>query len=773
MPSAETATSTDTGTGTTGVRWQRGELILAIGVFVALMAALLPLLKVVDPSAWVAGAVFVPLAVLAAGCAARWYRLPAVAVSLIEAGVWVVLITLVFLRDTALVGIIPTLASIQEVPALVRQAVDEIIVGAAPLTASPALAFLIVGSMGLLAIVIDHVVITARMPLVAAVGLVAVSLIPSIAVPSAFDVIGFALLAAAVLFLLRTETRTRNQPPARPRARGFSTPASTSATALGIGAIAVIVAIVATPLLPTPASRAGDVGIGTASINPNLTLGDDLRKPKDVQVLTFTSTMPNVPYLRAVTLSSFNGKVWLPDRTDSTPVGRGAGFGDVQVDSDIKVEEYQTKVTIQNLVTQYLPIPFPAVAIDGLTGQWAVMPQNRTVIGSTTTVQGLSYEVITDLPEPTLEQIRAASARLGSDNPYDHSLPPNTPAIIGGLARQLTDGAGSDYDALVDLQNWFRGSDFTYSLTAPVRDGYDTSGVASVTAFLKQKEGYCIHFASAFAMMARELGMASRIVVGYLPGTDTTASFQGDSVYSVSSAQLHAWPEVYFQGIGWIPFEPTKSLGNATNFVSGVTGSADSQDGTDATTSPDQASPSPTTSVDANGRQFGDDQNLTSANPASQSVPWALGALGVLIVLAIPSVVGFIRRRRQDAAARDGDPEAAWVSVQETAIDLGIPVPASESARAFGRRLVREHGVPPDPMGVLIGAIEQSAYAQDGQRWYWQDAELAASSVAVRVAMLRSAPAGRRWLGLLFPRSLVVRPGSVYAGSAERVGARR
>ena len=80
MPSAETATATDT--GTTGVRWQRGELILAIGVFVALMAALLPLLKVVDPSAWVAGAVFVPLAVLAAGCGARWYRLPAVAVSL-------------------------------------------------------------------------------------------------------------------------------------------------------------------------------------------------------------------------------------------------------------------------------------------------------------------------------------------------------------------------------------------------------------------------------------------------------------------------------------------------------------------------------------------------------------------------------------------------------------------------------------------------------------------------------------------------------------------
>ena len=71
---------------------------------------------------------------------------------------------------------------------------------------------LIVGGTGLLTIVVDHVVLTARMPLLAAIGLIAVSLIPSIAVPGEVDVMAFVLLAAAILFLMRTDTRSREEP---------------------------------------------------------------------------------------------------------------------------------------------------------------------------------------------------------------------------------------------------------------------------------------------------------------------------------------------------------------------------------------------------------------------------------------------------------------------------------------------------------------------------------------------------------------------------------
>jgi len=189
-----------------------GEWLLTLVLLIALLAALLPVMGVVKPGGWLLGSVVIATLVLAAGYGARRLRLPAVAVSLIEAGVWVAMMTVVFLRDTALLWIIPTPETIRAVPPLVDDAMDEIILGAAPLEDSIPLAFLIVGAMGLLAIIVDHVVLTARMPLLASIGIVAVSLIPAIAVPREVDVMAFVFLAVAILSLIRVETRSRERP---------------------------------------------------------------------------------------------------------------------------------------------------------------------------------------------------------------------------------------------------------------------------------------------------------------------------------------------------------------------------------------------------------------------------------------------------------------------------------------------------------------------------------------------------------------------------------
>ena len=94
------------------------DLTLTIGVLVAILAALLPLMRVVRPSGWLLGSIVLAVAVLAAGFIARRYRLPAVAVSLIEASVWVVFMMLVFLRDTALLWVIPTPETVRALPGL-------------------------------------------------------------------------------------------------------------------------------------------------------------------------------------------------------------------------------------------------------------------------------------------------------------------------------------------------------------------------------------------------------------------------------------------------------------------------------------------------------------------------------------------------------------------------------------------------------------------------------------------------------------------------------
>jgi hypothetical protein len=139
--------------------------------------------------------------------------------------------------------------------------------------------------------------------------------------------------------------------------------------------------------------------------------------------------------------------------------------------------------------------------------------------------------------------------------------------------------------------------------------------------------------------------------------------------------------------------------------------------------------------------------------------------LGILLALAIPALLRELRRRQMIASARTGDAAAGWLAVQDAAIDLGIDVPASESPRSLGTRLVQEHSAPAAEMSLLISSIERASYAPGGKHAFWQGEAIAEAATRVRAAMLASVDPPRRLLAILVPRSLVIRPGSVYAGS--------
>nr|WP_246414695.1 DUF3488 and transglutaminase-like domain-containing protein [Microbacterium thalassium] len=733
----------------------------------ALLVTVLPLLRVVTPGPWLGGTVVLMTALLATGYIARRLRLPAVAVSLAEAALWLVFMSAVFLGSVSLLGFIPTVSSVQAVPVFIEAAMDAIYHGVAPMEATEPLAFLIMGATGLLTIAVDHVVITARMPLLAAIALVMVSLIPAIAVPVEPDILAFVLLAACILFLVRAETQSRDPSPAR---GGESAPAAVplagvTATAVGIGAVAVVVALVVTPTLPQPVLRAGSNPFGTGvGLDASLELGDDLRRPREIEIMRIHSSAPSPPYLRATTLSDFDGEVWNPDISRSIPLDSPSEFGDVSVAEGIRVDEYVTTVEVENLSSTWLPVSYPAVTVTGLVGQWAAVPWNRTVVARAGSSQGETYQVTTHVPRPTLEQIRAAEA-VWPGLPNDTtSLPDGVPAIVGQLARQVTADAFTDYDKLAALQAWFRGTDFRYSLSAPVDAGFDGSGAEAIAQFLEVREGYCIHFASAFAMMARELGMPSRIVVGFLPGSSTTEVIDGETVHSITTSRTHSWPEVYFEGIGWVAFEPTNSLGSPTAFSSAT---SDPLAGIPGVTASAQASASATPTAGERPQDLGQDQTGSASGPLTASGegwPPAAVALVIAALLTLPAVAREIRRRGRLAQAAEGDAGAAWALVQDTAIDLGIPVPPAETPRALGERLVARYGAPPEVMGQLVNAIERAAYAPSRAQ-YWEGDVLPGAAIAVRAALMAQVPVSRRALAVIAPRSLIVRPGTAYAAA--------
>lgn len=743
-----------------------GQAALALGIFVALIATTLPVLRVVGPGWWVASGLGLAAVLLTIGVVLRRIGVAPLAATAIELVLWVFGVTAMFFGPSAYAGFVPSPATLSAMWAAIGGAVQEMAVGAAPLEPTPALSFFVVASIGALTVVLDHVVLTTRMPLLGAVALVAVALVPAIAVPAPMDVFAFALLAASILFLLRTDTRTR---------AGRSAPGSagTTISAIGIAAVALTVAVVVTPLLPAPDTRTSAIGgVSNTGINPTLRLGDDLRRPNPVEVLRVHTSDARAPYLRAVTLSSFVGDVWRPDQRESTPVDGGQGFGPLGANSDVALNEADTHVEIEQLDTAFLPVPFPATEITGLTGDWGIVPDNRTVVGADTFTGGQSYEVITQAPRPSLEQIRAATSRGANVDPQLREIPDGTPDIIAQTARAITAEATNDYDAAAALQRWFRSSEFSYSLRAPVEDGFDGAGVDAIAQFLEVREGYCVHFASAFAVMTRSLDMPTRIVIGYLPGMGTDERVDDRLVYSVTSDLLHSWPEVYFEGIGWVPFEPTNSLGVATVFTT-ATG--------DATERPDQAptdQPEPTASTAPTDRPDTPDTPQAggqSTGGGSGGVwPATLAVLLGLAVLAAPAVTREVVRRRALAAADAGDEGAAWRFVQTTAIDLGIRVPPSESPRAFGARLIAV-GAPAEPMHALVGAIEHASYAPAGAVAAGRTRSgrsLASAAIAVRAGLGAAAPPARRTLALLAPRSLVVRPGTDAAGAGSRAAAR-
>jgi hypothetical protein len=160
------------------------------------------------------------------------------------------------------------------------------------------------------------------------------------------------------------------------------------------------------------------------------------------------------------------------------------------------------------------------------------------------------------------------------------NVPRALPERVASLARSIVEdsGAQTDFDKASALESYLFSS-YTYTLDTD----YTPPGEDFVDHFLfSMRSGYCTHFASALAVMARCVGLPSRYVEGYtMPGERGE-----DGAFRVTNAEAHAWVEIYFEGYGWKRFEPTSSyqgwgaaLGGADGSLSGehVVGAGRSQ----------------------------------------------------------------------------------------------------------------------------------------------------------------------------------------------------
>ena len=165
--------------------------------------------------------------------------------------------------------------------------------------------------------------------------------------------------------------------------------------------------------------------------------------------------------------------------------------------------------------------------------------------------EGMEYTTHALLLAPTVSMLRSAegSAPVWVTDRYLQT-PPNLSQGIRALAQRLTAGRPTQYDKVSAVTDYLRSAIKYSPEIAPA-----PSGVDPIDWFLfTWKSGYCNYYATAEVLMLRSVGIPARMVVGYAQGQR-----EPDGRFTVRERDAHAWPQVYFSGIGWVDFEPTSS----------------------------------------------------------------------------------------------------------------------------------------------------------------------------------------------------------------------
>ncbi len=158
------------------------------------------------------------------------------------------------------------------------------------------------------------------------------------------------------------------------------------------------------------------------------------------------------------------------------------------------------------------------------------------------------YSVLSAVPAVSEDQLRAA----GRDYPEPvrrlYLALPDIPQRVRDKTMEIVAGIDNPYDQAVAIERYLRQFEYTLDLEEPPSD----QDVVDYFLFDLQK-GYCDYYASAMVVMARLIGIPARLAVGYASGFYDEFADE----YTVTEAEAHSWPELYFPPYGWIPFEPT------------------------------------------------------------------------------------------------------------------------------------------------------------------------------------------------------------------------
>ncbi|MFY9914842.1 MAG: DUF3488 and transglutaminase-like domain-containing protein [Nocardioidaceae bacterium] len=625
-------------------------------------------------------------------------------------------------------GLFPTGQTIDRLDASIRSAMDIAQKYAAPAPPSPGLTLLVVFYVGLIAVLVDFIAVTLHRVPLAGLPLLALYSVPVAALPNGVPFLAFLPGAAGFIAMLMIDERDRLAHWGRLVARNMSVDQEAtidtrglSATGRRISSLALASAVVI-PLFipvfsPTLLNGNGRGGNGNGEqlsfSDPMVSLANSLRRPSPVDLLRVTGDV-RPQYLRLSVLDVPGPNAWTVSPIDlsRTQPANSILPGPSGLEGFVSTTSHSMRIDpLADFPSDssWLPVPFDIRSV-GVNGDWSYIDSDQTVTANTNlaAVSLREYPVSYAVVRPTQEQL-INSGRPPADVLRDYGkVPTGVPPVVGDLARAVTNGATSHYQQAQMLQSWFRDSnEFTYDLQTGYGYGYQ-----AMQKFLEKRRGFCQHFSATMAMMSRELGIPSRVVVGFLK----PERLDSDG-WVFTSDNVHSWTELYFAGVGWTLFDPTPNVGApyppwAPLFDPNKIPESPTVNTASESTAPTQK-PRDTARTTTDAVASG-----TSGPSSGGSIPsrwWLVGVL-VLGLAMLPAVSRLaIRRRRMSRPVEAGEAaESAWVELRDHILDLRLPWTGSMTPRA--RRRSVEPMLEGDPEGLAALArlaliVERSRFA--------------------------------------------------------------
>jgi transglutaminase-like putative cysteine protease len=425
----------------------------------------------------------------------------------------------------------------------------------------------------------------------------------------------------------------------------------------------------------------------------------------DEQMFTVHTTDPE--NWRLAVLDRFDGVTWTSGASFVTAGTR------VPPDEHASRHQNETSVqqhfTIQNLPGVWVPAADRPRTIKGLGV--TVDPVSGVLTSPRQLRSGQAYSVTSTARDYDPDQLAEAEPARDAEGRAATALPESPGTTVNNaqvpafrrLAQQVTRDQSTGFQRAAKLADYLR--------TAA---RYDVSGLpghtyAQLDYFLtRSKRGTSEQFATSYAVLARAVGLPTRVVVGFRPGVGGNGAFQ------VRSGDVLVWPEVDFAGLGWVPFYPTPEQEGRSR-QSGSVPAGDTQQKLEA------AQKNAASKNKGKGPGPGDQpppKPAPARGPVHRATPWwvygsAAAALIPVAYLAAVLILPMLRRRRRRTAATPADRIAgAWEQTVESLHAVGLPPATALTAHevaGFGGRTVNGAERHLRPLADLVNRAE---YAQ-------------------------------------------------------------